>query len=260
MLKRFAQFVRHHDWFAVAIEVLVLIVGLVLAFQIDRWREDRADRLQEQAYVKRLIIDIEADIVTLKYAIEIASLRLGFANLLVDVVRDPAAAEEKPSQFLVAVEQSSYTYTPSLTSHTFEVLRSTGNIGLILNQDIIDGLFDYYGFDEGQRQYRPLQLATEHRHFELSAGVLSLEQSMRIQDAWLIVAPDEIEEINQASADMDEVAGAVERLRARPDLVAWLPNIRGLQLEQKFVHELRLTRAQSVLDALNDYRIEMEGR
>ena len=104
----------------------------------------------------RLIIDIEADIVTLKYATRIASLRLGFANLLVDVVRDPAAAEEKPAQFLVAVGQSSYTYTPSLTSHTFEVLRSTGDFALILDQDIKNVLFDYYGFDEGQRQFRPL--------------------------------------------------------------------------------------------------------
>lgn len=243
MLKRFAQFVRNDDRFAVAIEVLVLIVGLVLAFQIDRWREDRADWLQEHAYVKRLIVDIEADIVTLNNAVRIASMRLGFANPLFDVVRDPAAAEEKPAQFLVAVKQSSYTYTPSLTSHTFEVLRSTGKIGLILNQDITDVLFDYYGFDEGQRQFRPLQLTTEFHHFEVSAGVLSLEQSIHIQDTWLIVAPDEIEDVNQASADMDEVASAVERLRARPDLVAWLPQIRGLQLEEILVHEQRLTRA-----------------
>ena len=74
------------------------------------------------------------------------------------------------------------------------------------------------------------------------------------------MAPDEIADVNQSSADMDEVAGAVERFRARPDLVAWLPNIRDLQLEQILVHEQRQTRAQSVLDALNDYRIEMEGR
>ena len=35
-IRRMARFIREHDWFAVFVEILVVIVGLMLAFQLDR--------------------------------------------------------------------------------------------------------------------------------------------------------------------------------------------------------------------------------
>jgi len=41
MLKRIASFVRQRDWFSFTVEALVIMVGLMLALQLDRWRESR---------------------------------------------------------------------------------------------------------------------------------------------------------------------------------------------------------------------------
>jgi hypothetical protein len=155
MLKRIACYIRQHDWFSVGVEVLVVMIGLMLAFQLDRWREDLAERQQERACVDRLIADIEADIPTLEYAIDLQSLRLGLINLLMEVAREPVAATKDPAVLLGAVSQAAYTYTPVLTSHTFENLRSTGDLRLILDDAVKDVMFDYYGFDDSQRQFRP---------------------------------------------------------------------------------------------------------
>jgi hypothetical protein len=38
---------RGHDWFIVLVEVMLLAIGLLAAFQVDRWREQRAERLAE---------------------------------------------------------------------------------------------------------------------------------------------------------------------------------------------------------------------
>ena len=60
-LNRLANQLRRQDWFVVFIELLVVIVGLVLAFQIDRWREDVAERKLEVVYLQRLTDDIESE-------------------------------------------------------------------------------------------------------------------------------------------------------------------------------------------------------
>ena len=258
MLKRLAAFVRQRDWFAVGIEILVVMVGLMLAFQLDRWREDIAERRQEQTYVNRLIADVEADIPAIQYAIDLQTLRLELVELLIAVARNPAIASEQPTVFLGAVNQAAYTYTPTLTSHTFENLRATGDLRLILDESVKNAMFEYYGFDEEQRQYRPLQFATESRHFELAAGVLSNEQEVYIQDAWLFFRPYNFD---AAKASQPEVAGideAAKRLQDRTALIAWLPYVRNLQLEQIEVHTSRLELASAALESLNEYSREIQ--
>ena len=156
MLKKIASSVRQHDWFTVGVEVLVVMLGLLLAFQLDRWRESIAERRQEQAYINRLIADVESDIPRIENAIALQSLRLELVDLLMDVAVNPVVATKEPVVFLGAVKQAAFTYTPVLTTHTFENLRSTGDLRLILDESVKNVMFDYYGFDESQRQYRSL--------------------------------------------------------------------------------------------------------
>ena len=83
LLERVARSVREYEWFAVVVEIFVIILSLMLAFQLDRWREDRADRKQEHVYIDRLIDDIQSDVPDIEYAIEMQSMRLGLVDLLI---------------------------------------------------------------------------------------------------------------------------------------------------------------------------------
>lgn len=257
MLKRIAMFIRNHDWFAVIVEILVVVVGLLLAFQLDGWRNNVEERQQERLYVDRLIDDLNTDIPDIEYAIDLQSLRLDLIELLMRVAVEPGAATADPIIFLGAVDQAAYTYTPTLTSHTFENLRATGDLRLIRSDEVKDILFDYYGFDDEQRQYRPLQFQTESRHFELAAGVLSNAQATFIQDKWLFFRPNEMEEVRRTDLAVEGIGDAALRLQAKAELVEWLPYVRSMQLEQIEVHEARLQRARSALDSLTRYADEI---
>jgi len=259
VLQRFATSVRQHDWFTVSIEVLVVMLGLLLAFQLDRWREGLAEGRQEQTYINRLIVDVESDIPDIEYAIALQTLRLELVDLLMAVVLDPAAASKEPIVFLGAVNQAAFTFTPVLTSHTFENLRSTGDLRLIQDESVKNVMFDYYGFDESQRQFRPLQLDTEFRHFELAAGVLSHEQEVFIQDTWRLFTPDDFAAARASQNENEDVLAAAKRLQARPEFIAWLPYVRDMQMEQIEVHEMRLDRARGVLDTLHDYAQKIQA-
>jgi hypothetical protein len=187
-------------------------------------------------------------------------MRLELADFLIEVAREPKVALTMPTLFMGAVSQAAYTYTPQLTSHTFENLRSTGDLKLIRNDVLKDALFEYYGFDASQRQYRPLQFDTEHRHFELGAGILNLEQERYMQQHWLFFRPGEMEGPRNDEPEVTGVLEAAMRLQNRPEFVAWLPYVRQMQLEQIEVHTMRLDRARAVLQALERYARQIYGQ
>jgi len=250
-LNRLANHIRRRDWFVVFIELVVVIVGLVLAFQIDRWREESADRKLEAVYLQRLTNDIESDIPPLESAIRIADMRKNYVELLMAVAEDPAVALEQPMSFLVAIDQASFTFSPSSNRATYEDLRSTGNMRLIRNQELKTRLNDYYGYDETESQFRSLQLSQEFHFFKLVNGVRSNRQIRLIQDRWLLAGPEDFDDIQNADpGDPEELMAAVDRFRNNPEAVSWLLQLRQMQMEQIMTHNIRIDLANSVLDSL----------
>jgi len=253
-LKSLAGHIRKQDWFIVIIELLVVVVGLMMAFQLDRWWEAIGEKKLEGVYIQRLIGDIESDIPELENAIQLAYMRKDYTELLMAVVEDPEIAAQQPTSFLVALDQASFTYSPVLRKATFDDLRSTGNMRLIRDQDIKTRLHDYYRFDESQLQYRPLQFSVEFHHFKLASGVRSNKQVRFLQDKWLLVGPDNLEEVqNSDPGDPGEIMAAVERLRNNQELVSWLTQLREMQMEQMLVHNTRIELANAALDSLKNY-------
>jgi hypothetical protein len=258
LVRRSIDYFRQHDWFAVFVELFVVVVGLLLAFQIDRWWEQQRERLQEVEYVARLTIDVESDIPVIQLAIELAKLRKGMADVLMRVAETPTAANEHPMHFIAAVQQAAFTYSPNLTNHTFDDMRSTGNLRLLRDAEIKKALFSYYNFDQDQKQYRPLQFLSESRHFELAAGILSHDQARLIQDTLDIVQPGELDNIDRSLLKPDDIQATVQRFLDNEALIEWLPETRQLQLEQLLVNEDRLAKARNVLKLLRDYSETLE--
>ncbi len=259
IIRRIAQAIRRQDWSTVFVEILVVIVGLILAFQVDRWWEQRGDRAQEAQYVARLIVDVEADIESLNYAVELQSLRLELATLLMDVVADPELASRRPVEFLGAIVQSSYLYTPVLIAHTFEDLRSTGNMRLLRDPDIKNLLYDYYGYEADQRQFEAIWFPQELHHFKLAAGITSLEQERLIQDTWVFFRPDFMDEVRAAEVDEDELRKTVERFLAREEFINWVPQTRNMQQLQIRRNESILEKAKSLQGKLTEYLASIDS-
>lgn len=256
-IRRLARSIRGQDWFTVVVEILVVMIGLVAAFQVDRWWEARGNRLDEAGYISRLIADLEEDVPDLEYAISLAEVRRDFGEFLAEVSVDPSITLNRSAYFLAAVSQAAYTYTPSLASHTFDDLRSTGNLGLIQDQDIRQALRDYYGYDQAQRQFISLNLMIEQRYFELSAGIVTLDQYKFVQDRWFVVNAANLEELQEVLPEQEGVRAAAARLRADAELLAWLPKVRGLQIDQFHAHSGRLENARSLLGSLREYAVRV---
>jgi hypothetical protein len=253
ILRSLLNQLRRNDWFVVLVEIFLLAAGLLAAFQVDRWWEQRADREKEHVYIQRLIGNIEADIPQITDLIETQSLRLDYADLLMQVAQNPELAAERPGEFLAAVIGASYTNYPTLRSYTFEDLRSTGNMALISSSEVKAALYEYYEFDRSQANFRPLYLFNEFRHWELAVGVLGTTQAQWLQNNRIFALPANVSLLRETKQDHEEVIAAANRLASKQKLIDWLPQTREMQIYFIFSMERQLARAEDVLAVLRDY-------
>ncbi len=59
ILRRFIQHVREQNWFAVSIDVVVVIVGIYLGFQVTEWGNQQTAREEEQQILRTLSLEVE---------------------------------------------------------------------------------------------------------------------------------------------------------------------------------------------------------
>ncbi len=250
LFDRLFRHFREQDWVILVSELVVVVAGIFIALQVDNWQKTQRDLADEQTYLVRLIDDIETDITSIERSIAIARFRLELGDVLLGVADNSFNLSERPLDFMVAIRQAAFTATPSLRSDTFEELRSTGRIGLLKDNLLKSDLFEYYRFDITERQYLPLQLMTEFKHFELGAGVLTNKQIVWLQDNVGIAWRDKLARIDQSGIDVTAVLAAGKRFRENTALVAWLTEARNMQIELADTHSNRKSRAVALLGLL----------
>ncbi|MEE2566398.1 hypothetical protein [Hyphobacterium marinum] len=60
ILARISRAIREQNWFAVALEFIIVVAGVLLAFQITAWNAARAEIEREAAYLHRLEAELTA--------------------------------------------------------------------------------------------------------------------------------------------------------------------------------------------------------
>jgi len=251
LTRRTIDRIRHQDWSALIGELIIVVLGIFIAIQADRWWKHQDELQQEQIYIARLTEDLERDVDSIEHAIALAEYRYALSNLLIAAAVDPEVVRQRPAEFMTAIHQSSYTHTPSLNSDTFEELRSTGGLSLLRDNELKSALFEYYRYDQDQRQYLSLQLMIEFRHFELAAGILTNEQYIWLQDEIGYVDYSTTFTVEFTPDHLNALVEAAQRIKDSPEFVAWLPEARSMQLDLKDTHESRLKRATALLVILH---------
>jgi hypothetical protein len=61
ILRRIAHHLQHQQWTAVLIELVILVLGVFLAFQVTDWANERANRAAEARHLEEIAEDLRAD-------------------------------------------------------------------------------------------------------------------------------------------------------------------------------------------------------
>jgi hypothetical protein len=70
ILERLRRAIREQNWFAVVLEICIVVLGVVIGFQVTAWGQARGDRAQEQVYLRQLAADFRETETALEDAID----------------------------------------------------------------------------------------------------------------------------------------------------------------------------------------------
>jgi len=207
------------------------MVGILIAFQIDRWGEERRERAQENQYLIRLKEDLQFEIGRMDMAMTYANARLTAVLLLEELAADPSAAMEQPNAVPMALETATWLSFPQISAFVYTELQSTGGLALLRSQSLRRDLADYYTA-VAQESRIGLDRDIQHLFDRLTAGILTTAELMKLEE---VVAHGSLTDVSAARAF--EIAQA---FAARQEAVDLLPNIAQYHVfNQKMIESYR---------------------
>jgi len=172
---------RFERWLNLAAELALGVVGILLAFQLDRAYQASQDRDVEQRYLRRLAEDLRRDSMSIAANLERTATRVGQVGLLQASLRDPTVAAADPSAFTRALEQVTWRSVATISTGTFDELQTTGRSILLRSEALRGELARYYSFLEEQRRLG-LGEDDQDRFRVATLGLLSGSQLSAIEE------------------------------------------------------------------------------
>jgi hypothetical protein len=141
-VRRFRDHLAEHNWFAVGIDVAVVVLGVFLGLQANNWNENRLNRAQGEQYRQRLIDDLDYNAEDFRQ--RVAYYRqvhdLGYAAL--QDMRRPISRD--PARFLVEAFKAANILPRSTRRATYQEIVSAGAMGSLGDESTREKIMIYY--------------------------------------------------------------------------------------------------------------------
>lgn len=154
------------DWSALFIELIIVVVGVFLAFQVERLYESRKLQSEEQAHLVALRQDFEASRSQLVRVIDIHTRSADAASQLI-LDENFAPEDMNYEKFYQLLGDLQRIGTPNVTRRTYDLLISSGEIDTLQNDQLKADIDSFYALSEGREssQYTQQLLSFESNVF-----------------------------------------------------------------------------------------------
>ncbi len=161
-------------------EIVLVVIGILIALQINIWNENRKDRASEIKYLKRIKLELTQDSVSISNAIRTNLNRKKRAEYLLQFSKNNSESIDRPTYFIESIEYAGYTYSPQQIDHTYEEIKSAGRLGLLTNEDLKTQISTYYAYVKNRNQYRFITEKIQLNYIDYRIGILSDKQQIRM--------------------------------------------------------------------------------
>jgi len=149
ILRRVIKHFRHQEWTAIALDFLIVVIGVFVGLQVNNWNEARLEHRLERQYLERLRDDLTRSKLAAVESVEKVQKRTDNEGVMIKALQACALDETTRPAFHDGLRTIGQTQPLSLVRGTLDELQSTGRIDLIRNLElrkaINDLLEDYEG-------------------------------------------------------------------------------------------------------------------
>ena len=131
ILRKLSSALKTHDWFSVIVEVIVVVLGVLIALQVSTWAADRQNERDERYYLSRLLNDIDQSITANEAVLEDLEHRAEASFWIADKLRHGTLPVNEESLFSERFVKIGPVKTGDFIDSTLLELQSSGKFGVI---------------------------------------------------------------------------------------------------------------------------------
>ena len=143
LLRRFMQHVKEQNWFAVGLDVIVVIVGIFLGMQVTEWNEARKESIQEDEYLELLLRDINSVTDDFKLQAKIEGQFVDASMRAVDMFSQGLPKTER-YLFSRLVTIVSTRRTVRIEKVAFDELQNSGRLRVIQDNHLRESIISFF--------------------------------------------------------------------------------------------------------------------
>ncbi|MGE5062776.1 MAG: hypothetical protein ACM3IG_01785 [Myxococcales bacterium] len=142
ILRRLREHVSNHNWFAVTIDFVIVVLGVFVGIQASNWNQARIERQQAREYRSMLQNDLDANLENLAMRTRYYGwVRKEALATLVDLQHPSAGLDD---QFLLHAYQATQIQPWALKRNTYDEILSVGAMANLGDPLLRDKIANYY--------------------------------------------------------------------------------------------------------------------
>lgn len=167
ILRRVMEHVKAQNWFAVAIDfviVVIVVIGVFVGIQVSNWNAARTEGERSRGYLARIRAELVADMTELERHRGLWQRVANDGYAAVSYAETGARGAATDWEILRSFLHASQSFQLSFADTTYSELRSAGELRLIPDAGLRSALTDYYVLVAARRGgLGPYQLLPEYR-------------------------------------------------------------------------------------------------
>jgi len=176
LLRRVTKHVRNQNWFAVALDFVIVVVGVFIGIQVANWNESQADRRLGRYYLDRLAVDLTDDL-------EMSTRTVSYYKQVLDSVErtETLLLQANPDEktLVVAAYRATEVSGAAVASATWDQIVSSGHVGLLRDSSLENSLANYYKVQQVTIDSNAELFNAPYRQVVRSLIPLSVQLAMR---------------------------------------------------------------------------------
>lgn len=222
LLGRFINHFKEQNWFAVCLDVIVVIVGIFLGLQVTNWQEHLNEQEDARQYLSRLNDDLEADLQNITYREEFWTAVANYGVTAMKYMENPDKPYDDYWQIVLATFQASQMAPLEVTDVTYKEMQQAGQLGLIGSQPLRRQMAEYYSFNSGITALTLLKVNPPYR--EYVRGKFPSHVSEYIWSSCFNAADFTFQKLEECDAPIPEVESKalLEQINADPRVLELL--------------------------------------
>ena len=232
--------VRSYIFYALG-EIALVMIGILLALQVNNWNEERKEIKQEKHFLERLKADLHKDIENISNSLKANDDRKKRAQFLIDSFDSIELIINRPTYFIESIEYAGYTNNPTLNDHTFEEIKSSGKLSIIRNDELRVAVMTYYSVRNSRAQYDFIKQEYQLNYLASQRGILNSRQQIAMGSFQ-----------SEKEYTYAEAIEVYERMKDKTDFKTMIPLIVQSQNRTSEVFSAWEKIAQGVLNIIED--------